>query len=210
MDQGGARGSPRGRAGDIAPGRGQDGTARSAGTDDDVYLRVGPGLRFALDKRLYDDFERGDRDTYSVPIDDAVRAGLRVGDIDRVQIEKSRDGVAGGWKLRGVKLASTAARSTSATTSSAGSRTTTAPGARRTSRRAVRAARARRHAGLGEDTRCTAPTTTATSTRSTGETCSLAYTPGAAPGAAHDRGGSTFGGRLDDGDGAGPLHASRR
>ena len=79
-------------------------SARSAGTDDDVYLRVGAGLRFALDKRLYDDFERGDRDTYSVPIDDAVRAGLTIGDLDRVQIEKSRDGVAGGWKLRGVKL----------------------------------------------------------------------------------------------------------
>ena len=42
-----------------------------------------------LDKRLYDDFERGDRDTYSVPIDDAVEAGLKVGDITRVQIEKS-------------------------------------------------------------------------------------------------------------------------
>ena len=73
---------------------------RGAGTDDDVYLRIGPNLRFPLDKRLYDDFERGDRDTYSVPIDDAVLAGLNVGDITRVQIEKSPDGVAGGWKLR--------------------------------------------------------------------------------------------------------------
>ena len=75
-----------------------------SGTDDDVYLRVSPTQRFALDKRLYDDFERGDRDTYSVPIDDAVLDGLSVGDIDRVQIEKSSDGVGGGWKLRGVKL----------------------------------------------------------------------------------------------------------
>lgn len=75
-----------------------------AGTDDDVYLRVSPTLRFPLDKRLYDDFERGDRDTYSVPIDSAVLAGLTVGDITRVQIEKSADGVAGGWRLRGVKL----------------------------------------------------------------------------------------------------------
>jgi hypothetical protein len=79
-------------------------SARFAGTNDDVYLRVGPGLRFNLDKRLYDDFERGDRDTYSVPIDTALLSGLSVGDIDRVQIEKSSDGVAGGWKLRGVKL----------------------------------------------------------------------------------------------------------
>ena len=75
-----------------------------AGTDDDVYLRVSPSRRFSLDKRLYDDFERGDRDTYSVPIDDAVLDGLSVGDLDRVQIEKSSDGVGGGWKLRGVKL----------------------------------------------------------------------------------------------------------
>jgi hypothetical protein len=76
----------------------------SAGTDDDVYLRVGPNLRFPLDKRLYDDFERGDRDTYSVPIDEATRAGMTVGDIRQVGIEKSRDGIAGGWKLGGVKL----------------------------------------------------------------------------------------------------------
>jgi hypothetical protein len=81
-------------------------SARFAGTNDDVYLRVGSGsgLRFNLDKRLYDDFERGDRDTYSVPIDTALLAGLSVGDIDRLQIEKSPDGIAGGWKLRGVKL----------------------------------------------------------------------------------------------------------
>jgi hypothetical protein len=75
-----------------------------AGTDDDVYLRISPTLRFELDKSLYDDFERGDRDTYSVPIDAAVLAGLKVGDISRVQIEKSPDGAAGGWRLRGVKL----------------------------------------------------------------------------------------------------------
>jgi hypothetical protein len=75
-----------------------------AGTDDDVYLRLGRNLRFPLDKRLYDDFERGDRDTYSVPIDDAVRDGLRVGDITRVAIEKSRDGLSGGWKLGGIRL----------------------------------------------------------------------------------------------------------
>ncbi|MFN8173288.1 MAG: hypothetical protein U0R65_15670 [Candidatus Nanopelagicales bacterium] len=79
-------------------------SATFSGTDDDVYLRVGPNLRFNLDKRLYNDFERGDRDTYSVPIDDAVLAGLSVGDLDRLWIEKSSDGVAGGWKLRGVKL----------------------------------------------------------------------------------------------------------
>lgn len=80
------------------------GDVRFAGTDDDVSLRLGPNLRFNLDKRLYDDFERDDRDTYSVPIDEAVRAGLRVGDITQVQLEKSRDRLAGGWRLAGVKL----------------------------------------------------------------------------------------------------------
>jgi hypothetical protein len=77
---------------------------RFAGTDDDVFLRITPTLRFPLDKSLYDDFERGDRDTYSVPIDAAVLAGLKVGDISRVQIDKSPDGAGGGWRLRGVKL----------------------------------------------------------------------------------------------------------
>lgn len=76
-----------------------------AGTNDDVFLRLAGGLRLPLDKGLYDDFERNDRDSYSVPIDDAVRKGLRVGDITRVKLEKSPDGFAGGgWKLAGVKL----------------------------------------------------------------------------------------------------------
>jgi PLAT/LH2 domain-containing protein/CARDB protein len=82
----------------------ETGDRRFAGTDDDVYLRVNRNLRFSLDKRLYDDFERGDNDTYSVPIGDATRNGLTVGDIDRVAIEKSKDGVAGGWFLHGVTL----------------------------------------------------------------------------------------------------------
>ena len=77
------------------------GDVRFAGTDDDVYLRVNDSLRFPLDKTLYNDFERDDDDTYSVPIDGAVADGLRVGDIRYLQIEKSRDGVAGGWRLGG-------------------------------------------------------------------------------------------------------------
>ena len=60
--------------------------------------------RFSLDKGLYDDFERGDNDTYSVPIGSATREGFTVGDIDRVAIEKSKDGLAGGWFLHGVTL----------------------------------------------------------------------------------------------------------
>lgn len=75
------------------------GTARGSGTDDDVYLRINDGQRFALDKRLYDDFESGDFDTYSVPIDAAAERGLRVGDIKYLQIEKSKDGLGGAWRL---------------------------------------------------------------------------------------------------------------
>jgi PLAT/LH2 domain/CARDB len=82
----------------------ETGDRRFAGTDDDVYLRINRNLRFSLDKRLYDDFERGDDDTYSVPIGEATRNGLTVGDIDRVEIEKSRDGPSGGWFLHGVTL----------------------------------------------------------------------------------------------------------
>lgn len=79
-------------------------SARFAGTDDNVYLRINGGQRFRLDKRLYDDFERGDRDTYSAPIDAAGRDGLTRGRIRLIQIEKSRDGVAGGWKLCGLRV----------------------------------------------------------------------------------------------------------
>ena len=76
------------------------GDRRFAGTGDDVYLRVNNGLRFGLEKRAYDDFERGDDDTYAVPLDVVTRAGLSVKDITMAQIEKSRDGAGGGWFLQ--------------------------------------------------------------------------------------------------------------
>ena len=80
------------------------GDVRFAGTDDDIYLRISDTRRFALDKRLYDDFERGDNDTYSLPIDGAVEDGLTTGNIRFLQIEKSRDGLAGGWRLGGASI----------------------------------------------------------------------------------------------------------
>jgi hypothetical protein len=82
----------------------ETGNRSGAGTDDDIYLRINGTQRFSLDKALYDDFERGDDDTYSVPIGDATRDGLSVGDIDRVAIEKSSDGRNGSWFLHGVTL----------------------------------------------------------------------------------------------------------
>ncbi len=81
----------------------ETGNKSGAGTDDDVYLNIG-SHRFSLDKRLYDDFERRDDDTYSVPIGNATRDGLTIRDIRRVSIEKSKDGIAGGWFLHGVTL----------------------------------------------------------------------------------------------------------
>ena len=82
----------------------ETGDRNGAGTDDDVYLRINRRLRFSLDKAAYDDFERGDDDRYSVPIGDATRDGLTVGDIDRAVIEKSSDGSSGAWLLRGMTL----------------------------------------------------------------------------------------------------------
>ncbi len=82
----------------------ETGSRLYAGTDDNVYLRINSRLRFPLEKRAYDDFERGDDDTYSVPIDSALRNGLTIGDIDQVSIEKSPDKLAGGWFLHGVTL----------------------------------------------------------------------------------------------------------
>ena len=75
-----------------------------AGTDDDVYLRINPTTRFQLDKKGHDDFERGDRQVYSAPIDAAVMNGITVGDIRSIGIEKSPDGSSGGWRLGGIKV----------------------------------------------------------------------------------------------------------
>ncbi len=101
------------------------GNDRWAGTDDTVYLRLGPGMKVPLDKRFSDDFERGDHDNYVAPIDDLVAPGirdtstenialapinsaaqhsLRVGDIEQITIEKSGDGIAGSWELGGIKV----------------------------------------------------------------------------------------------------------
>jgi hypothetical protein len=99
---------------------------RWSGTDDDVFLRLGSGIKLHLDKDYTNDFERCDRDTYSAPIDDLVAPGiqddntaeipvapigaagnrtLRVGDIKEITMEKSSDGILGGaWKLDGLRV----------------------------------------------------------------------------------------------------------
>jgi len=87
----------------------QTANADGAGTDDDVYLRVSDTLRFKLDKRLHDDFERGSTATYSLPVDtstpfDGQSQGYFLRDIRYLQLEKSPDGSSGAWKLGGVTL----------------------------------------------------------------------------------------------------------
>lgn len=80
------------------------GDRRYAGTDDDVHLRVNDGLRFSLEKRAYNDFERDDDNTYAVALDTLTRNGLAAKDIAFAQIEKSRDGAGGGWFLRSFEV----------------------------------------------------------------------------------------------------------
>ena len=70
-----------------------------AGTDDDVTLTVA-GRSFTLDNAWHDDFERGNTDTFTLD----PGTGLRRSQITSIQIHKSPDGFAGGWKLKGVEL----------------------------------------------------------------------------------------------------------
>ncbi len=80
------------------------GDRRYAGTDDDVYLRLANGLRFRLEKRAYNDFERDDDDTYAVPLDSLTRDGLSLEDLAYARIEKDPDGAGGGWFLRSFEV----------------------------------------------------------------------------------------------------------
>ena len=70
-----------------------------AGTDDDVTLFLG-GRSWNLDKPWHNDFERGNTDTFVLD----PGTGLYQSMIHSVHIHKSPDGVAGGWKLKGVKI----------------------------------------------------------------------------------------------------------
>lgn len=78
--------------------------SRYSGTDDSIYLRINNDQRFEIDKFAYNDFENGDDDTYAVPIDAATRNGLSLKDIKYLQIEKAKDGIAGGYKLGGAEI----------------------------------------------------------------------------------------------------------
>jgi|GEM_PF-1702308 len=69
-----------------------------AGTDDTVTLKLA-GRSWNLDNDG-NDFERGDTNTFTLD----PKSGIRVSDINTITIIKSSDGVAGGWKLKGLQL----------------------------------------------------------------------------------------------------------
>lgn len=70
-----------------------------AGTDDDVTLTLA-GRNWNLDNEGHDDFERGDTNTFVLD----PRTSFYAADIHSVRIHKSPDGIAGGWKLKGVEV----------------------------------------------------------------------------------------------------------
>lgn len=70
-----------------------------AGTDDNVYFRLN-GREYQLDTPGHDDFERDHTDTFFLPVPE----GMQVSDIQSLQIRKSSDGIAGGWKLGGLRV----------------------------------------------------------------------------------------------------------
>lgn len=70
-----------------------------AGTDDNVIIYMG-GRHWHLDNPNHDDFERGHTDTFDLD----PGTGLYRSMISSIRIHKSQDGIAGGWRLRGLQI----------------------------------------------------------------------------------------------------------
>ncbi len=70
-----------------------------AGTDDDVRLYLG-GRSWDLDDPSHNDFERGHTDTFDLD----PGTGLYESMLGTIRIYKSPDGIAGGWKLKGLEI----------------------------------------------------------------------------------------------------------
>jgi len=70
-----------------------------AGTDDDVTFYMG-GRSWNLDNPWLNDFERGRTNTFR--LDPGV--GLYRSMLNTIRIHKSPDGIAGGWKLKGLQI----------------------------------------------------------------------------------------------------------
>ena len=165
-----------------------------------------PDLRFPLDKRLYNDFERGDATPTACRSTSAVRDGLtRRRHHARADREVARRR-GGGWKLRGVKLVVNGRRSYArdGDRALAGGRPPHLARAGLPAAARPAARRCRSRSTSGTRTRSsTAATITATSIATT---CASAWRWRTCPGRPlRDRratGGSSLSGRLGDGDGA--------
>lgn len=80
-----------------------------AGTDNDVYFDIGP-LAWELDTPDYDDFERGDSDTYDLPLPEDIQLTTR--DIVWLRLHKkgifgvdgTGDGLGGAWRPERIAL----------------------------------------------------------------------------------------------------------
>jgi len=73
-------------------------TDKWSGTNDDVWLDIGDRV-YTLDTKDHDDRERGNREGYAIWDKDIQRS-----DIKRILIRKSKEGSAGGWKLKRVRV----------------------------------------------------------------------------------------------------------
>lgn len=70
-----------------------------AGTDDDVRIHLAE-RSWNLDNEGHDDFERGHTDTFNLD----PGTGLYRSAIGQIRIHKSPDGLAGGWRLKGLRI----------------------------------------------------------------------------------------------------------
>jgi len=70
-----------------------------AGTDDNVRIYLG-GRSWNLDNDSHDDFEKGNTDTFKLDPGTSLYGSM----ISSIRIYKSPDGIAGGWKLKGLKI----------------------------------------------------------------------------------------------------------
>lgn len=81
------------------------GSKMLSGTDDDIYfgieLKTGEKKQWSLDKPLYNDFEKGDKDEYYLYINDIDFAPDLV---KRVWVEKEGSSLAGNWYFQSLKV----------------------------------------------------------------------------------------------------------
>jgi hypothetical protein len=70
-----------------------------AGTDDDVSIHLG-GRSWDLDNSGHNDFERNNTDTFDLDPGPSLYKSM----LSSIHIHKSSDGLAGGWKLKGLEI----------------------------------------------------------------------------------------------------------